>query len=292
MEKSSEDIVRSVTWRGAGVNLMLAAVKTGAGVLTGSQALLADGFHSLSDLLTDGAVIIGSRFWSADYDEKHPYGHRRIETLITLFIAAVLAVAACGIGWNALTTLHDEHKSMMEMPVFLIAVLSIATKEILYRWTLRKGSETGSSALIANAWHHRSDALSSVPVALAAVAGYFFPDLNYFDHVAALIISAMLLKASWDIAVPCINEVLDVQADIGLSAVLEEIRKAEPEICEFHKIRSRHCGSAVFVDLHMLVKPEMTVADSHALTRKVERNLKDACPAVKDVTIHVEPEKR
>ena len=281
--------VRQVTWIGALFNILLSAVKISVGFFARSQALIADGFHSLSDLITDGAVIIGSRFWGVEQDEKHPYGHQRIETIVSLVIALFLAVVACGIGWKAVTSMQEKHTASPEMAAFFVAIISIITKEALYRWSIREGRKVGSMALISNAWHHRSDALSSIPVAIAVGGEFIFPDLTYLDHIAAVIVSVMLLKAAFSIALPCLNQIMDSQGDSRLAGFLEELRRREKNIEEFHKIRSRISGSSIFVDLHMLVDPSMSVAESHALTKVVEKALKEHNSKIVDVTIHVEP---
>ena len=282
-------IVRKVTWVGALLNVLLSAVKISVGFLAMSQSLIADGFHSLSDLITDGAVIIGSRFWGVEQDEKHPYGHQRLETMVSLVIALFLAVVACGIAWEAISTMQERHTASPGMLAFYVAIISIVTKEALYRWTVKIGKRIGSMALLSNAWHHRSDALSSIPVAIAVAGSYFFPGLTYLDHIAAIIVSVMLLKAAFSIAAPCISQIMDVQGDRHLAEILKNLEENEPRIDEFHKIRSRMSGSSIFVDLHMLVNPEMSVADSHALTKTVEKILKDHNKNIVDVTIHVEP---
>jgi len=282
-------IIRKVTWVGAVLNVLLSAVKISVGIVGSSQALIADGFHSLSDLLTDGAVIIGSRFWSEKSDEKHPYGHQRIETIVSLVIALLLVVVAFGIGLKAVFTMQEKHIVAPGLAAFFVALVSIISKEILYRWTLKKGKGIESMALISNAWHHRSDALSSLPVAVAVAASFYFPNLTYLDHIAAIIVSVMLLKAAFNIAAPCLNQIMDSQGDRHLKEILDDFQKSDDRVWEFHKIRSRSSGASIFVDLHMLVNPSMTVIDSHGLTKIVEHKLKEHNPKIVDVTIHVEP---
>ena len=289
--EESQAVIRKVTWLGALLNVLLSALKISVGFIAMSQSLIADGFHSLSDLITDGAVIIGSRFWGVEHDEKHPYGHQRLETMVSLVIALFLAIVACGIAWGAISTMQEKKIAPPGMLAFYIAVISIVTKEILYRWTVKIGKKVGSMALLSNAWHHRSDALSSIPVAIAVIGSYLFPSMTYLDHIAAIIVSVMLLKASFSIAAPCISQIMDVQGDRHLAEILKNLEEHEPRIDEFHKIRSRASGSSIFVDLHMLVNPEMSVADSHALTKTVEKRLKDHNANIVDVTIHVEPSK-
>jgi cation diffusion facilitator family transporter len=155
--------VRRVTLWGLVVNLGLSAAKFIFGIVGASQALVADGVHSLSDLVTDVAVLVGAGFWSAPADAEHPHGHGRIETLITSAIGIVLGGVGVGLGYRALLSLHEAHASQPGWSAFVVACLSIVAKEFLYRWTVHVGKRVKSSAAVANAWHHRSDALSSVP---------------------------------------------------------------------------------------------------------------------------------
>ena len=189
---------RITAW-GLAVNFILSGIKCIVGFLGNSQALVADAVHSLSDATTDIAVLIGAPYWSAPADAQHPHGHSRIETMITFFIGTVLAGVGLGLIYNALSTLYVPHKTMSGWSVFVTACISIVSKELLYRWTVIVGMRIKSSALIANAWHHRSDGLSSIPVALAVVGMWFRPDWTYLDHVAALMVSLLILQASWKI---------------------------------------------------------------------------------------------
>ncbi len=282
-------VTAKVSWTGAIVNTLLATLKISIGFLADSQALVADGFHSLSDLITDGAVIIGARFWGMKYDEKHPYGHRRIETMVSFLIAMMLAGIGVGIAWQAVIQIQEEHSSNPGIIAFFAALVSIVAKEILYRWTLSNGKQINSKALVANAWHHRSDALSSVPVAVAVAGSYLFPSFNLLDHIAAVIVSVMLLKAAWDIAVPCVYEIMDARADKALETFLQQLENEQNELKGFHKVRSRVSGSAIFVDMHMLVDPAMSVENAHELTLMVEDKLRGYNHNIVDITIHVEP---
>ncbi|HNZ53414.1 MAG TPA: cation diffusion facilitator family transporter, partial [bacterium] len=179
---TNERVIKKVTLIGMVINIVLSAVKFAAGVFGNSQALIADAFHSLSDCVTDVAVIIGSTYWSAPPDESHPHGHRRIETVITAFIGLALAAVAFGMGWNAVSTMTDEYNKPPEMIAFIAAVISIIVKEGLYQWTAIAGKKIRSQAMIANAWHHRSDAFSSIPAAIAVIAAIIFPGFGFIDH--------------------------------------------------------------------------------------------------------------
>jgi cation diffusion facilitator family transporter len=289
---SPAEVTKKVTFIGAGVNIILAASKTAVGLKSGSNALVADGIHSLSDLISDAAVIFGAGFIDKEFDEKHPYGHNKVETLISLCIALLLTGAACSILTASVKSIQNpQNKHINGLLVFITASVSIIVKELLFRWTNKAALKINSKSLRANAWHHRSDALSSVPVAAAVIFTFIHPSFYYFDTIAAVIVCAMLFHAAWKIGIPCINELLDSRGDKGLSGYLDIIKKNEKGIIEFHKIRSRSSGNAIFVDMHMLVDENMSVGKSHALTKKVEKLLKDYNKDIIDITIHVEPAK-
>mgnify|MGYP001814710859 FL=1 len=211
-EDLKERIVRKVTWVGLWVNLFLAAIKFTAGLYGRSQALVADAIHSLTDLTTDIAVIAGSHYWSRPPDENHPYGHRRLETLVTVFIGLVLIAAGIGIGWKAISALQEKQTAAPGWIAVFAALLSIVCKESIYRWTAATGRRVKSPALAANAWHHRTDALSSLPVLIAVAGARVFPSWSFLDRVGAVIVSIFILHASIKIIWPGISELIDVGA--------------------------------------------------------------------------------
>jgi len=282
-------IVRRVTGVGAAVNLALAAVKLAIGWAARSQALLADGVHSLSDLVTDAALLVGVRFWSAEPDARHPYGHGRIETTVSLSIATALVAVSVGIVWRAWITMNTVQVDPPGWAALAAAVVSIVAKEALYRWTLAAGKKSRCRALTANAWHHRSDALSSIPVAVAVIGSRVLPGFAYLDNIAAVMVAILLLRAAWSIARPCVSEFMEAQCDADLDGVLTSIRQQYPAIREIHKVRCRRVGGAMYVDLHMLVDATMSVGDSHELAENVKRAMMTGEPAVQDVTVHTEP---
>jgi cation diffusion facilitator family transporter len=285
---TSTRLIVRVTLVGAIANILLAGMKISVGVLTGSQALLADGVHTFSDLGTDVAILLGAPYWNAPADATHPYGHRRLETLVSLFIAGSLAVIGLGIGWKALVTMTEPHNRPPGAWALAAALVSIGVKETLYHWTAAWGRRIRSSALVANAWHRRSDALSSVPVAIAVIAGWIFPDLTYVDHIAALFVTIMLLKATWTIARPSISELMETPT-VGLDKWLIEEGRDFPFIHEIHRVRSRRLGGAIFVDMHMLVDPDATVEQAHDVSEAYREHLKELNEDLLDVLIHIEP---
>jgi len=278
-----------VTWVGLGVNVVLGAAKLTAGLLAGSQALVADAVHSLSDMSTDIAVLVGVRYWSRPPDETHPHGHRRLETLITVTIALVLAGSALGLTWRAIVTLSERHLMRPSPAALAMACGAIATKDLLYRWTLRVGRRIRSPALIANAWHHRSDSFSSVPVALALGWAMLSPAWSFLDHVAAVVVSLLLLQAAWRIGMPALGQLADRGAPPVTRGRIERLALQTPGVRRVHKIRTRYLGPALHVDLHVMVDPELTVREGHHIAEQVKRRLLSRGPDVVDVVVHLEP---
>lgn len=281
--------IRRVTLYGAALNIVLAAVKVTVGIFSRSQSLVADGIHSVSDLVTDFAVLVGAKYWNAPPDEAHPYGHGRIESIINIGIGVILASVAIGIGWNSLISINDKHTGPPGWDAFWVAIISIIVKEVLFRWTATKGKALKSRAVVANAWHHRSDAFSSVPVAIAVLGAHLLPDMLYLDHLAAVVVTAMILKASLDIIWPSVQEIMESNAGHELEIRVLELAEKFPKIDEIHAVRSRRIGSAVLVDFHMLVKPEMSVDKAHTLSSEFKKELMDKDGEIADVIIHIEP---
>ncbi|MGF1885164.1 cation diffusion facilitator family transporter [Photobacterium profundum] len=282
-------LIRKATWVGSIANVALALLKITIGKITGSQALIADGVHSFSDLVTDTAILIGSRYWTAPADKEHPYGHGRFETLTNIFIGVILAIVGIGIGWDSINSIGNEAKTNPGMLAFGAAVASILVKEILYRWTVVQAKKINSRALHANAWHHRSDALSSLPVAIAVIANYFVPDLHYLDQVAALLVTAMILKAAFEILWPAIMEITEAEADSDIEKKIQQYASENSDIREVHAIRSRRTGSSILLDFHLLVDPDMSVDKAHEITENFKNHILKQLDEVVDVIIHIEP---
>lgn len=271
------------------INIILSGMKFLAGIYGNSQALTADALHSLSDCVTDVAVIIGSTYWSAPPDETHPHGHRRIETAITVFIGIALFAVAAGMGWKAVSTMMNENNEPPEMIAFIAALLSIAVKEGLYRWTSIEGKKVRSSAMIANAWHHRSDAFSSIPAAVAVIAAIIFPGYGFIDHAGAIIVCLFIFHAAYKISWPAIRELTDAGAGENMCISIENIAKSVQGVKDVHKCRTRYLGSGIQVDMHVLVDPEMSVRDGHEIGDAVKKDLMLKVPEIIDVVVHLEP---
>ena len=280
--------IRFAGWIGLLVNLILAAAKLVAGMLGHSQAVVADAVHSLSDTVTDVALILGVRYWSAPADERHPHGHRRFETLITVFIGLMVAAAAVGIGWDAIASFgRPSHPP--SIIALVVSLLSIGTKEALYRWSVKVGRATGSSALVANAWHHRTDALSSIPVAIAVAIAMLDHRLAVVDQVGALVVSVFVLHAAFRIIRPALDELVDAGAPRAHRKELERLALDVDGVRAAHALRTRYIGSELAVDVHVEVDADLSVADGFEIARRVKRDLLQRGPDVADVVVQIEP---
>jgi cation diffusion facilitator family transporter len=288
-DASREKIVRKVTWVGLFVNLFLAGFKFIAGIFGRSQALVADAIHSLTDLTTDIAVIAGSHYWSLPPDDDHPYGHKRLETLVTVFIGIVLAAAGIGIGWKAISTLQQKDAAPPGWIAVLAALTSIICKEAIYRWTAATGKRVKSPALAANAWHHRTDAISSVPVLIAVGGAKAFPSWSFLDHLGAAVVSVFILHASIKIIWPALSELIDAGAPSETRKKIRAMALKNEGVLQVHDIRTRYISSSIQVDLHIVVAGSITVRAGHVIADDVRNRIIAEMPEVLDVIVHVDP---
>jgi cation diffusion facilitator family transporter len=281
--------VWNVTFWGLVINLVLSGLKFVVGVVASSQALVADAVHSLSDAVTDVAVLVGVKFWSAPADKEHPHGHGRIETIISSFIGIALGGVGIGLAWRAVVTMREYHITNPGWLAFVVACLSIVVKEGLYQWTVRVGRRIKSSAVIANAWDHRSDALSSLPVAIAVLAIHIWSGLGFLDHVATILVSALILHAAWNITIPALNQLIDAGADEDSREQILSIALNTEGVKSVHALRTRHIGPGLGADLHVLVDPNLNIRQGHEIAGKVKERLLTLGPDVIDVLVHIEP---
>jgi len=229
------------------------------------------------------------RFWSKPPDAEHPHGHRRIETVVTTAIALVLVVVAAGLIYNALFTLREHHARPPGKIALVAALLSIVVKEAVYRWTAAVGRRHKSSALIANAWHHRSDALSSIPAAVAVAVAALKPDWAFVDHVGAVVVSLFVFHAAWIIGKPALGQLVDAGAPQADREHIERLVRSVPGVRDVESLRTRYVGSGLQVDLHLQVDGGLTVREGHAIAGHVKHHLINRGPDVVDVVVHVEP---
>jgi cation diffusion facilitator family transporter len=274
---------------GGAVDLALSLLKLLGGVFWHSQALIADGVHSLSDLLSDALVWYAGRHATRAPDLEHPYGHGRFETMATVALGGFLLVVAAGIGIDAGERLFAPLKLLRPEPLALVAtVASIAVKEWLYWWTLGYARHVRSDLLRANAWHHRSDAISSI-VVLVGIAGTL-AGLPYLDAVAAVIVAVMIARIAWMLGQEAVLELVDTGLEADRLAAIREIIATVGGVRDIHMLRTRRHGGQVSLDVHVLVDPRISVSEGHMIALVVESRLKGEIDAIADVTIHVDPE--
>ena len=281
--------MRRVTLVGASFNFILTIAQIAGGLLTHSQAVVADGLHTLSDLLSDGVVLFATSRSSLKADEAHPYGHARIETLATVVVGLILVAAGASIGFDAGTRLFEPERLLSPEPLALsFAVLALAGKEWMYHYTVRVANKVRSNMLMANAWHHRSDALSSL-VVLAGVGGSL-AGLSYLDAVAAIAVAAMIVHMGGRLIVESVRELIDTGLEQG---TIERIRKLIREVDgvrDLHLLRTRRMGGFSLADVHIQVNPRISVSEGHQISENVRRTLMRAIDGLADVTVHIDPE--
>jgi cation diffusion facilitator family transporter len=278
---------------GAVINILLAAVKVAGGIYWHSHALVADGLHSLSDLATDAVVALGLYYGSLPYDANHPYGHKKIETLAEMLTGMVLVGVALWIVISAVMELAASNQTLRPGALtMVIAAVSVVVKEWLYRITRNLGRKMGSGALVANAWHHRSDALTSVFALVAIGVARLHPSLIVLDPIASIVVSIVVGKVGVDIARSAIHGIIDTAPDPGVVKRIEDLSRAVPEVHEVHKVRARFLGSQIIADLHIKVDPHISVHEGHRIATEVENVICDDLGNIYDITVHVEPVKQ
>ena len=283
-----------VTLVGFAVNLVLSLAKLAAGVFGRSGAMVADAVHSFSDLATDVVVIVFARISAKPRDDGHDYGHGKYETLATILISMALGVVGVGILVNSIGAVRSVlDGGVLPRPglvALVAAVLSIAAKEILYRYTVREGRAIDSPSVVANAWHHRSDALSSLGTLVGIGCAYFLGDKwRIADPIAALIVAVFIFKVAFDLIRTGLGELLEKSLPEETEREILRIVTLDPAVREPHNLRTRRIGAAIAIEIHIRVDGAMTVARSHALTVGIERRLRERFGEGTMIAVHVEP---
>lgn len=287
-QQTRYQMAKKVTLVGACVNALLSIMKIITGYLFHSHALVADGIHSCADLLSDAMVLIGSKYGSQDADETHPYGHQRIETATTLFLSLILILAGVGIAWDAtLEIIHKNHDipSGLALPV---ALLSVIANELLFHYTHYIGKKIKSDLIITNAWHRRSDAGSSLVVLVGLIGSYF--SYSGLDALAAVIVSILIIKMGVDYGWSSVKELVDTAIDPDMLRNIETLVGQTDGVIKIHQLRSRSMAGDIYIDLHIQVAPWITVSEGHYIAQNVHQTLINHFKAIKDVTVHVDPE--
>ncbi|MCR4316883.1 MAG: cation diffusion facilitator family transporter [Planctomycetes bacterium] len=280
-----ERAITSITVIGAIVNVILTIGKMIVGVIAGSAAMIADAVHSLSDLATDFVTLLGIRIASKPRDDDHPYGHGRFETLSAMVLAIILLVTAAGIVYSAIGRFDTT-----EVPggiAVIAAAVSIVSKELLFQYTLRAGKKHQSDLVIANAWHHRSDAVSSIAALLGIVGAMSgFPIL---DPVAAVIVAVLIAKVAVQILANVTREITDTLDEKTAGEIREGVSRITGVVA-LHELRVRKLGPDTLVDLHVEVEGSTTVSDGHQVAERVRKWVTESFLSVRDVLVHIDPE--
>ena len=287
-------MIRHVTWVGFWVNSLLMVLKIAFGLYGHSDALVADGVHSVSDFATDLIVLVFVGIAYKKADNAHPYGHGKFETFASLLIAAILFLVAIGIGISGVQTIisatNGETLPRPDIWTLIIALISILSKELLFRYTDRTGRKINSSSLIANAWHHRSDAISSVATLLGVSAGYFLGDAwRIADPIASILIAVFIAISAIQIGLPSVNELLEKSlppSEVGkVAATIAGVAGVKA----YHRLRTRRNGHSLIIDTHIKVDPTINVAAGHDIATSVELALRKKFGPDIITNIHVEP---
>lgn len=270
-----------VTWVGFFTNLILSAAKIVAGVVGRSSAMVADGIHSLSDFVTDFIVIIFIKISAKNEDSDHPYGHGKFETFATMLISFALFIVAIGIFYSGSVKIYEVlNGRTIERPTYLalvMAAVSIVVKEGLYWYTIIIGRKIDSPAVIANGWHHRSDAFSSIGT-LIGISGAMFLGERWriLDPITSVIVGIFIIDVAYKLARPSIQELLEMSLPQEIEQNIEQKIQATPGVITFHHLRTRKNGNAFIIDMHIKVDARSSIVEAHDIATHVENNLKAA----------------
>lgn len=291
-----EKEIYKVTLAGTAVNAVLIVLKLMAGIIGKSSAMVADAVHSLSDFVTDIIVLVFVRISGKPHDKSHDYGHGKFETLATMIIGLILATAGIGLFVNSLglvlDSIHGTELPRPTMVALVVALFSIVSKEGLYQYTVAKGRNFNSQAVVANAWHHRSDAISSIGT-LAGIAGAMALGEKWrvLDPLAAIVVSFFIIKTGYDIVKPCVSELLEGSLPESTEKEIHDIVMSVEGIQGLHNLRTRRIGNNIAVDLHAKMDGDMTLTEAHSLATTAEQRLKSRFGEGTYISIHMEPVK-
>lgn len=278
-----------VTLIGMVIDIILGVLKIIFGILSHSYALIADGLHSFSDALTDILVIAITKYSRLEPDEDHPYGHERFETLGTVFLGCLLIAVAGAMAWDSVTRLITQTSiEIPTWPALVIAAISILAKELIFRYTHHIGTLIKSDLIIANAWHSRTDALSSI-VVFIGIAGAM-SGFSWLDAAAAVVVALMIAKVGWDLSWDSIKELVDTAIPPEETDELRQFIKQTPGIKNVHDLRSRHMGPDIILDVHLQVRPSISVSEGHQIGLIVTERLKTEYSHIREVTFHIDAE--
>lgn len=281
-------VARKSTFASVGVNIVLMSLQVTIGFFAHSQALIADGVHSLADLISDFIVLIANRASAEKPDADHNYGHARYETVASLFLGALLVTVGIGMLWRAGTRLADLGSiPAVHVSALVVAVLVLVSKEALFRFMLRQAERVRSAMLIANAWHARSDAASSLVVAIGIVGSLF--GVRLLDPIAAAIVGFLVARMGWVFGWDALQDLSDRALDETATADIRQLLMATPGVRDVHELRTRKTGDLALVDAHILVDPLISVSEGHYIAESARAKVMTD-KRVLDALIHVDPE--
>lgn len=291
---SNTDNAKKVTVVSFVSNCILSVGKVIIGIIGTSGALIADGVHSLSDLVTDIIVFVSLRITRIPADEKHNYGHGKVETVATVLVSIALFIAGFTIGRDGIEDLIGFIKGdSFNSPAFIVviaAAFSLIIKEIMFRYTLKTGKETGSEVLIANAWHHRSDALSSLGVLLGAGGAWLLGSrFGFLDSAAQIVVSLFIFRAAYKILKPNLGQLADEAIDEDEIKRIKQVLENNPDVFDYHHLRTRHVGSLHAIEVHILVNPELNISSAHDISTIIENEIRSSLGRECYVSVHIEP---
>lgn len=281
---------RNVTIIGALTNIFLAAIQLIGGFFTQSQALIADGFHTLSDLASDFVVLVAAKLASKDADDDHPYGHGRIETVATIVLGVSLVLVGVGIAYDATQRLFNADRLLQPTSLgLLFAGIAIVAKESLFHITRRVGKRINSPMLMANAWHHRSDAISSIAV-LLGIAGTIFLGIPWLDAAAAIIVALMIMYMGSGMIYESVMELIDTALDPERTKEMQAYIQQLDGVENVHMLRTRMMGGRGVADVHVQVGSMISVSEGHHIAERVMHGLQHEFEELHDITVHIDPE--
>ena len=287
-------IINSITVKGLVVNVFLIVIKFFAGITGKSSAMIADAVHSISDLITDIVVLAGASIASKPKDHNHHFGHGKVETLSTAFVGSMLFGAGIYIFISGIQLILLFLKgNIIEKPnmiAFYIAIVSIITKEIIYRYTIHSGKKVNSSMLIANAWHHRSDALTSIGTLLGIGGAIFLGDAWLFlDPLAAVVVSVFIFKLSIKLTSESIKELIETALPNKTEKEIQAISNKVAGVIEPHSLKTRRIGNNIAIEMHIYVNENLSIIEAHNITIELEKQLKIRFGEGTFISIHPEP---
>lgn len=290
MLTADEKSGRMTVWVSIAVNVFLIIIKFAVGIIARSQALIADAIHSFTDFVTDIMSFFGLKYAFKGEDHDHPFGHGKIDNLMSLLIGVALTLAGLWLGTNAILSLIHGGFESPSYVALIGALLSIIVKESLFHYQYRVGKRIGNQSLIANAWHHRSDVISSSAVLIGLIPAVISPGLAYFDALAAIVVSVFIVKIGCDIMIPAFRSASDAGPEKNEIEEIERVAASINGVRNAHDVRARYYSSKLYVEVHVVVDPEITVEAGHEIAVAVRKKIRHEVKNILDVMVHIDPD--